>query len=164
VDSALNLTVERTRPIPLPLTSGKAWKETANRRADDRGRAIDLREDDFSGRPPGEQATLNRIAAADKNVRCLKRRPAEPKQRRAVSEKAQLERAAAFSWPDETPSDSLDLAPVGKTQALRPGGRELNDGLPQHDPLFGLNRTVTRLTLPRPPAIHIEDSSQWRTH
>jgi hypothetical protein len=115
MDSALNLTVERARPIPLPLTSGKAWEETANRRADYRGRAIDLREDDFSGRPLSQQATLNRIAAADKHVRCLKRRPAEPKQSRAVSEQPQLERAAPFSWPDETPSDSLDLAPVGKT-------------------------------------------------
>jgi hypothetical protein len=115
MDSALNLTVERARPIPLPLTSGKAWEETANRRADDRGRAINLREDDFSGRPLGQQATLNRIAATGKNVRGLKRRPAEPKQRRAVSQQPQLERAAPLSWPDKTPSDSLDFAPVGKT-------------------------------------------------
>ena len=115
MDSALNLTVERARPIPFSLTSGEAWEETANRRADDKRRAADLRKDDLSGRPLGEQATLNPIAAADERVRSLERRPAEPKQRRAASEHPQLKRAIPFSGPHETPTDSLDFAPIGET-------------------------------------------------
>jgi len=115
MDSALNLTVERTRPIPFSLTGSKAWEETANRRADDKRRAADLRKDDLSGRPLGEQATLNRIAAADERVRSLERRPAEPKQRRAASEQPQLKRPIPLSWPDEAPSDPLNLSPIGET-------------------------------------------------
>lgn len=121
MDSALNLTVERTRPIPSSLTSSKAWEEPANRRADDGRGAADLVESDLSGRPLGEQPTLDRIAAAGKRFRRLKRRPPEPEQSRTVSEQPQLERAAPFSCPDEPPSDSLDLAPVGETQAFRAG-------------------------------------------
>jgi hypothetical protein len=115
MDSALNLTVERACPIPFSLTSGEAWEEAANRRADDGGRAANLRKDNLPGRPLGEQTTLNRIAAADKRVSCLKRRPAKPKQSRAVSEHPQLKPAVPLSRPDETPSDSLDLAPVRET-------------------------------------------------
>lgn len=162
--SALNLTVERARPIPFPLTRGEAWKETANRRADDERRATDLRKDNLSGRPLGEQAALNRIAAADKRVRRQKRRAAEAKQSRTVSKESQLERAVAFSWTDETPSDALDRAPVSETQALRAGGRELDDGVTKHDALLGLDRAVPRLTLPRLPAIHMENGSQWRAY
>ena len=164
MDSALNLTVERARPIPLSTTSGEAWEETANRRADDRRRAADLRKDDLSGRPLGEQTALNRITAADKRVRCLKRRPAEPKQSWALSEQPQLKRAVSFSRPDETPSDSLELAPVDETQVLRSSWGEFDDGLAKYDALLGLDRTVTRLTLPRLPAIHMEDGSQWPTY
>lgn len=164
MDSALNLTVERARPISFSLTSGETREETANRRADDRRRAADLRKDDLSGRPLGEQATLNRIAAANKRVRCLKLRPAESKQSRTASQQPQLKVAVSFSGSDETPSDSLDLAPVGEAQALSSGWGELDDGLTKHDALFGLHGTVTRLTLPRFPAIHIDDGSQWRTY
>ena len=113
MDSALNLTVERTRPISLSLTGGEAREETANRRADDRRGAADLRKDDLASGPLGKQATLNRIAAADERLRCLKRGLAEPKQSRAASEQPQLKRAVPFSRSDETPSHSLDLAPIG---------------------------------------------------
>jgi hypothetical protein len=136
MDSALNLTVKRARPISFSLTGREPGKETSNRRVDDRRRATDLRKDDLSGRPLSEQATFDRIAAADKRVRCLKRRPAEPKQSRAVSEHTQLKRAVPFSWPDETPSDSLDRAPVGETQALRSSWGELDDRLAKHDALL----------------------------
>jgi hypothetical protein len=46
-----------------------------------------------------------------------------------VSEQPQLERAAPFSRSDKTPSDSLDLAPVGETQALRPSWGEFDEWL-----------------------------------
>jgi hypothetical protein len=62
--------------------------------------------------------------------------------------------------PDETPSDSLDLAPVGETKVLRSGASEFDDRPLKHDALLGLDRTVARLTLPRLPAIHLEDGSQ----
>ena len=115
MDSTLNLTVERARPIPFSLTGGEAREEAANRRTDDRRRATDLRKGDLSGRPPGEQAALDRIAAADKRARRLKRRPAEPKQARTAAEQPQLEHAVPFSLPDETPSDLFDLAPICET-------------------------------------------------
>jgi hypothetical protein len=160
MDSALNLTVERARPIPFSLTSGEAREEATNCRADDRRRAGNLRKGDLSGPPPGEQATLDRIAAADKRARRLKRRPTEPKQARTAPEQPQLEHAVPFSLPDETASDSLDLTPVGETKVLRSGSREFDDGLVKHDALLGLDRTVARLTLPRLPTIHLEDGSQ----
>ena len=160
VDSALNLTVERARPIPLSLTSGEAWEEAADRRTDDRRRATDLRKGDLSGRPSGEQPTLDRIAAADKRVRRLNLRPAEPKQAGTAPEQPQLEHAVPFPLPDETPSDSLDLAPVGETKELRSSSGEFDDRLAKHDALLGLDRTVTRLALPRLPTIHVEDGSQ----
>lgn len=160
MDSALNLTVERTSPIPFSLTSGKAREEAANRRTDDRRRATDLRKGDLSDRPPGEQSTLDRIAAGDERVPRLNRRPAEPKQARTASEQPQLEDAVPFSLPDETPSDSLDLAPVGETKVLRSDSREFDDGLVKHDALLGLDRTVARLMLPRLPAVHLEHGSQ----
>jgi hypothetical protein len=119
-----------------------------------------LRKGDLSGRPLGEQATLDRIAAADKRARRLNRRPAEPKQARTAPEQPQLEHAVPFSLPDETPSDSLDLAPVGETKVLRSGASEFDDRPLKHDALLGLDRTVARLTLPRLPAIHLEDGSQ----
>ena len=162
--SALNLTVERARPIPFSLTRGETREETADRRADDGRRAADLRKDDLSDRPLSEQATMDWIAAADKPVRCFKGRPAEPKQSRASSEHPQLERAVPLSWPDDTPSDSLDFAPVGDTEVLRTGRGELDEGITKHDALFGLHRTVIRLTLPRLPAIHIQDGSQCRSY
>jgi hypothetical protein len=115
MDSALNLTVERTRPISLSLTGGEAREETANRRADDRRGAADLRKDDLASGPLGKQATLNRIAAADERLRCLKRGLAEPKQSRAASEQPQLKRPIPLSWPDEAPSDPLNLSPIGET-------------------------------------------------
>lgn len=158
--SALNLTVERSRPIPFSLTSGEAREETSNRRADDGRRPADLLKDDLSDRPPCEQATMNRITAADKPVRRLKGRPTEPKQGRASSEHPQLEHAVPLSQPDETARDSLDLAPVGDTQTLSSGRGELHDRLEKPHALLGLNRSVTCLTLPRLPAIHIEDGSR----
>jgi hypothetical protein len=113
--SALNLTVERARPIPFSLTSGKTWEETANRRADDGRRASDLRKDDLSNWALSEQAAMNRITASDQSVRCFKRRRTEPKQSRTSSENSQRERAVPLSRPDDTPSDSLDFAPVRET-------------------------------------------------
>jgi hypothetical protein len=160
VDSALNLTIERARPIPFSLTSGEAREKATNRRTDDRRRATDLRKGNLSGRPPGEQATLDRIAATDKRVRRLNRRPAEPKQARTASEQPQLEHAVPLSLPDETVSDSLDLAPVNETKVLRSGLGEFDDRLVKHDALLGLDCTVARLTLPRLPTIHLEDGSQ----
>jgi hypothetical protein len=160
VDSALNLTVERTGPVPFSLARGEAWEEAANRRTDDQGRATDLRKGDLSGRPLGEQATLDRIAAADKRARRLNRRPPEPKQARTASEQPQLERAVPFSLPDETPSDSLHFTPVGETKVLRSGSCEFDDRPVKGDALLGLDRTVARLTLPRLPAIHLKDGSQ----
>jgi hypothetical protein len=77
-----------------------------------------------------------------------------------LSEQPQLKRAVPFSPPDETPSDSLDLAPVGETQALRSGWGEFDDRLTKHDALLGLDRTATRLTLPRLPAIHMKDAGE----
>ena len=115
MDSALNLAIEGARPIPFSLTSGEAREEPPNRRADDGRRTADLRKDDLSGRSPGEQTTLDLIAAADERVRSLERRQAEPKQRRAASEHPQLKCAIPFSGPHETPSDSLDLAPISET-------------------------------------------------
>jgi hypothetical protein len=158
---ALNLTVERTPPIPFSLTSRETREETANRRSDDGRRAPDLRKDDLSDRPLSEQATMNRIAAADEPVRCFKRRRAEPKQSRASSEYPQLEGAVPLSWPDDTPSDSLDFAPVGDTQVLRSRRGELDKGITKHDALLGLHSAVTRLMLPRLPAVHPEDGSQF---
>jgi hypothetical protein len=160
MDSTLNLTVERSCPIPFSLTSGEAREETANRRADDGRRTADLLKDDLSDRPPSEQATMDRIAAADKPVRRFKGRPAEPKQGRASSEHPQLERAVPLSRADETARDSLDLAPVGGPEMLSSGRGELDDGLVKPHALLGLHRTVTCLTLPRLPAIHIEDGSR----
>jgi hypothetical protein len=160
MNAALNLTVERARPIPLSLTSGEAREEPANRRTDDRRRASDLRKGDLSGRPSGEQPTLDRIAAADKRARRLNLRPAEPKQARTASEQPQLEDAVPFSLPDETPSDSLDLTPIGETKVLRSGSGEFDDRLVKRDALLGLDRTVARLTLPRLATVHREDGSQ----
>lgn len=162
--SALNLTVERARPTPFSLTSGEAREETANRRSDDWRRAADLLKHDLSDRPPGEQATIDRIAAADEPVRRLKGRPAEPKQSRASSEHPQLERAVPLSRADETARDSLDFAPVGGAQALSSGRGVLDDRLAKPHALLGLHRTVTCLMLPRLPAIHIEDGSQLRNN
>jgi len=113
--SALNLAVERARPIPFSPMTGEPREETANRRPDDGRRTADLRKDDLSDRPLSEQATMDRIAASDKPVRRFKCRPAEPKQSRAPSEHPQLERAVPLSRPDNTPSHSLDFAPVGET-------------------------------------------------
>src|SRR3954469_6112409 len=115
MDSALNLTVERARPIPFSLTSGEAREEAANRRTNNRWRAADLRKGDLSGWPLGEQAAFDWIAAADKRARRLNPRPAELKQARTASEQPQLEQAVPLSSSDETPSDSLDLMPVGET-------------------------------------------------
>jgi hypothetical protein len=115
MNSALNLTVERARPIPFSLTSGEAWVEPANRRADGKRWAADLRKGDLPGRSLGEQSTFDRIPAAGKPVRSLKRWPPEAKQRRAVPEQAQLERPVSLSRPDQASSDSLDLAPIGVT-------------------------------------------------
>lgn len=160
--AALNLTVERPRPIPFSPTTGETREETANRRADDGRRAVDLRKDDLPDRPQSEQATMDRIAAADKSVRCFKRRPAEPKQSRTSSEHPQLEGAVPLSWPDDTPRDSLDFAPVGETQILRSRRGELDEGITKHDALLGLYRAVTRLMLPRLPAVHAKEGSQFK--
>lgn len=162
MDPALNLTVERARPIPFSLTTGKTREETVNRRTDNGRRASDLRKDDLPDGPLSEQATVDRIAAADKPVCCFKGRRAEPKQSRTSSEHPQLERAVPLSWPDETPSDSFDFAPIGETQVLRSRRRELDEGITKHDALLGLHRAVTRLTLPRFPAVHAEDGSQFQ--
>jgi hypothetical protein len=105
---------------------------------------------------------MDRIAAADKSVRCFERRRTEPKQSGASSEHPQLERAVPLSWPDDTPRDSLDFAPVGETQILRSRRGELDERITKHDALFGLYRAVTRLMLPRLPAVHAKDGSQFK--
>jgi hypothetical protein len=164
MNSALDMTVEGTRPIPFSLTSGETREETANRRADDGRRAANLRKHDLSDRPLSEQTTMDRIAAADKPVRCFKDRTAEPKQSRASSEHPQLERAIPLSRPNDAPSDSLDRAPIGDTQVLRTGQGKLDEGITKHDALFGLHRTITLLTLPRLPAIHIQNGNHYRSY
>jgi hypothetical protein len=162
MDSALDVTVERARPIAFSLASGKAREETTNRRADDCRRTLDLCEDDLSRRPLGEQAASDWIGAGDERVCCFKGRATEGKQSRTEPKQPQFERAVPFSRPDEAQSDSLDCAPVGETQALRSGLRELDDGLAKRDALLGFDRSVTRLPLPGLPAIHMADGSQWR--
>jgi hypothetical protein len=162
MDPALDVTVERACPIAFSLACGKAREETTNRRADDCRRTVDLREDDLSRRPLGEQAAFDWIGAGHKRVCCFKGRAAEGKQGRAAPKQPQFECAVPFSWPDETQSDSLDCAPVGETQALRSGLGELDNGLANGGALLGLDRSIARLTLPGLPAIHMVDGSHWR--
>jgi hypothetical protein len=164
MDSALDVTVESARPIPFALASGKARQEAANRRADDCRRTLDLREEDLSRRPLGEQAAHDWIRAGDERVCRFKGWATEGKQDRAEPKQPQFENAVPFSRPDQTKSDSLDRAPVGETQALRSGLGKLDNGLEKRDALLGFDSSVTRLTLPRLPAIHMVDGSDWRIY